>query len=528
MVFFNKISIFIFLLFIINENNYSQSFTDTAINNYTNPIIYADFSDPDIIRVDNCYYLIASSFNCMPGIPILKSYDLINWKIVNYVYKKLPFEKYNKPAHGEGSWAPSIRYHNKKFYIYFCTPQEGLFVATSRHPEKKWKLKHTVKVALWEDPCPFWDDDGNAYLIRSKVCGNELYLHRMSKDGMKILDNGKMIYKDTINPTIEGPKLIKNHGFYYILAPAGGVPTGWQEVLRSKNIYGPYETKRVLHQGKTNINGPHQGGIVQIADDSWWFIHFQSKDCFGRIVHLQPVKWINEWPLMGTGIENFEEIGEPVRNYKKPLKTDTYKFRLQTSDEFNSKQLGLQWQWHANPMKKWYSLKKHKGFLRLYSIDNYSQNGNLWLVPNLLLQKFSAPNFTSTVKLHINYNHKGELGGLVIMGNEWGFLGIEKINSEQYKVSMFTGNYNQCNDLTTLHESDTININTIFLKVKINENCMCEFSYSTDGLNFKPLGIPFKAKPGKWIGAKVGLFSINREITNSKNGYIDIDWFRIE
>lgn len=515
----------IFILFFFHINLHPQSLN---IHEYSNPILHADFSDPDIIRFNDCYYLIASSFNCMPGIPVLKSYDLINWTLVNYVYRKLPFEKYNKPAHGEGSWAPSIRYHNKKFYVYFCTPQEGLFVATSKHPEKKWKLKHIVNVALWEDPCPFWDDDGNAYLIRSKVCGNELYLHRMSEDGMKILDNGVLIYKDSINPIIEGPKLYKLNGYYYIFAPAGGVPTGWQEVLRSKNIYGPYETKRVLHQGNTNINGPHQGGLVQAIDSSWWFIHFQSKDCYGRIVHLQPVKWINDWPLMGTGIENPEKIGEPVYKFSKPFSTIKKDFTLQTSDEFNSKKLGLQWQWHANPQKNWYSLKQNKGHLRLYSINNYSQNGNLWLVPNLLLQKFPALNFTVTTKIIVNFRHKGELGGLVISGNEWAFLGIEKIDLEKYKISMFTGKYHQCGDLTICHDSDTLFTNTIFLRVKVNENCTCEFSYSIDNENFIPIGVPFEAKPGRWIGSKVGLFSINREISDYKNGYIDIDWFKIE
>jgi len=524
MVYFKKI-ILVFILVFYFSDIYLQSHKNIE---YFNPIIHADFSDPDIIRVGNCYYLIASSFNCMPGIPILKSYDLINWQIVNYVYDRLPFKKYNKPAHGEGSWAPSIRYHNNKYYIYFCTPQEGLFVATAHHPEKRWKLRHIVNVALWEDPCPFWDDDGNAYLVRSKVCGNELYLHKMSKDGMKILDNGKLIYKDTINPTIEGPKLLKHNGYYYILAPAGGVPTGWQEVLRSKNIYGPYEIKRVLHQGNTNINGPHQGGLIQAYDSSWWFIHFQSKDCYGRVVHLQPVKWVNDWPLMGTAVINTNQIGEPVSKFKISVPIIQDSLYLQTSDEFNSKKLGLQWQWHANPQKHWYSLTKHKGYLRLYSINNYSQNGNLWLVPNLLLQKFPTLNFTATTKIIANYNHKGEIGGLVVFGNEWAFIGIENINQKEYKISMFTGNYNQCNDLSVCHESDTLKTNTFYLKVSVIEGCICKFSYSIDNTNFKPIGTYFNAKPGRWIGAKVGLFSINREITDIKNGYIDIDWFRIE
>ena len=158
---------------------------------------------------------------------------MVNWEILGHVYDKLPFEKYDKPAHGEGSWAPSIRYHNGLFYVYFCTPHEGLFVATAKNPSGKWDLQQVVSVEMWEDPCPFWDDDGNAYLVRSKLRADILYLHKMSNDGKKLLDNGTIIFYDTTKqPTIEGPKFLKKDGYYYIFAPAGGVSTGWQTVLR--------------------------------------------------------------------------------------------------------------------------------------------------------------------------------------------------------------------------------------------------------------------------------------------------------
>jgi beta-xylosidase len=163
---------------------------DLGNGNYKNPVIYADYSDPDIIRVDDDFYVVSSSFNCMPGIPVLHSRDLVNWEIIGHVYKRLPFDKYDEPAHGQGSWAPAIRYHNGLFHVYFCTPHEGLFVATSTNPAEEWDLHHIVDVEMWEDPCPFWDNDGNAYLVRSKLRGAVLYLHRMSKDGKKLLDNG--------------------------------------------------------------------------------------------------------------------------------------------------------------------------------------------------------------------------------------------------------------------------------------------------------------------------------------------------
>jgi beta-xylosidase len=224
------------------------------------------------------------------GIPVLHSKDLVNWTIITMYTTTFLLKNITNC-----SWRRLLgtinKFHNNKFYVYFCTPYDGLFVATADHPSEKWTLKQIVKVENWEDPCPLWDDDGNAYLVRSKFCGNALYLHKMSSDGMEILDNGVEIFRDKHQPTIEGPKFMKDNGYYYIFAPAGGVANGWQTVLRSKNIYGPYVFKDVLHAGNTNINGPHQGGMVKLDSGEWWFLHFQDKDMYGRIAHLQPMNW---------------------------------------------------------------------------------------------------------------------------------------------------------------------------------------------------------------------------------------------
>jgi beta-xylosidase len=260
-----KILIIIILVLLHQTIQAQVWIPDNGDGTYKNPIIYADYSDPDVIRVGNDYYMVASSFTCQPGIPVLHSHDLVNWRIINYVYTSLPLERYKKPQHGQGSWAPSIRYHKGKFYVYFCTPEDGLFMASTTDPAKKWDLHLVQDVANWEDPCPFWDNDGKAYLLHGKVGAGPAILHRMSVDGKRLLDNGKLIYQNAEKqPVLEGFKFMeKRDGYYYFSAPAGGVATGWQSVFRSRNIYGPYEDKIVLHQGKTNINGPHQGGFVQ-------------------------------------------------------------------------------------------------------------------------------------------------------------------------------------------------------------------------------------------------------------------------
>ncbi len=500
---------------------------DLGNGNYKNPIIYADYSDPDVVRVGDDYYMVSSSFNCMPGIPILHSKDLVNWTIINHVYQKLPLKKYDKVTHGQGCWAPSIRYHKGKFYVYFCTPYDGLFMATTDDPTKDWDLTHVVEVEYWEDPCPIWDEDGNAYLVRSKLCGDDLILHKLSPDGKKLLDNGTVIYSDKkADPIIEGPKFMKKDGYYYILAPAGGVGTGWQTVLRSKNIYGPYERKNVLHQGNTEINGPHQGGLVNTPKGEWWFAHFQELKPTGRIVHLNPVEWVDGWPMMGVDINN-DGVGEPVLEYKKPKVKGKQKIKNpQTTDEFNSNKLGLQWQWHANPQDDWYSLSENTGSIRLNAVQNLTQEGSLWLVPNLLLQKFPAPSFSATTKIEFNPDLTGEQSGLVIMGKKWAFVALVK-DENTTKVAMFTGENNKCEKRTIEAESVPVEAEYVYLRVKVDTENLCQFEYSLDNKNFIGIGKEFRAKEGVWIGAKVGLFCINPNMMES-TGYANFDWFRVE
>jgi len=242
-----------------------------AAADYRNPILFADYSDPDVIRVGDRYFMTASSFHFSPGLPLLESRDLVHWTLIGHALPKLSFDpKYDLPGplgfsdgserarffaemghrYSAGVWAPAIRHHKGRFYIYFPTPTEGIFMVSAKQPEGPW----TAPVAVMaepklEDPCPFWDDDGKAYLIHSRVGAGPLILHRMSGDGTRVLDAGKVIVEDPVNlPVLEGPKLLKRNGWYYIFAPYGGVEKGPQAVLRSKNIYGPYEFRTVLAQ----------------------------------------------------------------------------------------------------------------------------------------------------------------------------------------------------------------------------------------------------------------------------------------
>ncbi len=501
---------------------------------YKNPVIFADYSDPDVVRAGDDFYLVASSFNCVPGLPVLHSNDLVNWKIVGYGFKlQPPFEVFYKPQHGNGCWAPAIRYHNGEFYVYYGDPDFGIYMTKSKNPEGPWETLLLVKEAKgWIDPCPFWDDDGKAYLVHAFAGSRAgiksvLVINRMNSEGTRLLDDGVVVFDghDT-HPTIEGPKMYKRNGYYYIFAPAGGVTNGWQTVLRSKNIYGPYEDRIVMHQGTTSVNGPHQGAWIELSSGESWFVHFQDREAYGRIVHLQPVVWKDDWPVIGSDSDG-DGIGEPVAVYRKPETGKTFlKVSPQVSDEFDDGVTGLQWQWHANNKPAWAFPFASEGFLRLYCVQLPLDHTNMWDVPNLLMQKFPAPGFTATAKLTFSSHQESERCGLIIMGTDYAFLSLQDAgeNLELAQYVCFNADKGGREEKAAGIKTEK---NTVYLRVKVREEAQCDFYYSTDGENYLPLGDTFTAKPGKWIGARMGIFAVREGITND-SGFADIDWFRVE
>lgn len=505
---------------------------DNGNGTYTNPILYSDYSDPDVILVGDKYYMTASSFNCVPGLPILESNDLVNWQITGYALNNnIPVEKYSNPQHGNGVWAPCIRFHDNYFYIYYPDPDYGIYMIKSKNPRESWSEPILVKAGKGLiDPTPLWDNDGKTYLafafagsragIKSilAICSMNTEGTKANNDDVLIIDG----HQD--EPTIEGPKLYKKNNFYYIFAPAGGVSTGWQTVLRSKNIFGPYEKKKVLQQDKTNINGPHQGAWIQTQSGEDWFIHFQDKGPFGRIVHLQPMKWKNDWPIIGNDPDD-DGIGEPVTTYKKPDVGKNYpRISPPTSDEFNVPKLGLQWQWHANSQINW-GLPSNLGYYLLNCIPKPSNYKNLFDAPNLLLQKISSPNFIATTKIS-NFIKNEEEFGLVLMGIDYSYLRVKKINGKLFISQIICQNADKKTEEQEINTTE-IKGEEIYLRVKITEDGKGIFSYSEDQSNYKTIGNVFSIKQGKWIGAKIGYIALREGFIND-SGYIKIDWIRFE
>ena len=482
----------------------TEGWGDQGNGTYTNPVINADFSDPDVIRVGQKYYMVASDFHFM-GMQVLESEDMVNWRYISQIYSKINEPGWDQNQHyAGGSWAPAIRYHDGLFYVFFCTPDEGLFMSTAQDPHGPWAPLHLVKrVKKWEDPCPFWEDDGEdqssdgqAYLGRSRHGAGPIIVHKMSPDGKQLLDEGVTVYE---GPVAEGTKFMKRNGWYYLIIPEGGVGTGWQTVLRSKNIYGPYERKIVLEKGSTKVNGPHQGALVDAPDGSWWFYHFQETPVLGRVVHLQPVRWQDDWPLMGIDYDG-NGIGEPVHTWQKPIMQTSEGYQLQTDDDFSGPALGLQWQWNHNPEDSHWTLKERNGWLTLKAQPADSLKASR----NMLTQKVIGYQSESTTLL----TTQGDCyAGLFCSGKEFRGIGLCKegvfMESHGKRQIVAKGKYKQ-------------------LWLRVSNDCTAnrhQFSYSTDGQHFVSIADAFPMRSGYWKGIRVGLFCYGN------SGKAQFDWF---
>ncbi|MDR0232799.1 MAG: glycoside hydrolase 43 family protein [Dysgonamonadaceae bacterium] len=506
------LAIILFISFIPCKTIFAQAFTawgDQGNGTYVNPILNADYSDPDVIRFQDKYYMVSSDFHYI-GMPVLESDDMVNWKIISQIYDRFDFPKWEENGrYAGGSWAPAIRYHDGKFWVFFCTPDEGLFMSNATDPAGPWsKLTHVKDVPKWEDPCPLWDDDGQAYLGRSQKGAGPIIIHKMNPEGTELLDEGKTVYT---GPVAEGTKFLKKDGYYYLIIPEGSVHAGWQTVLHSKNIYGPYEKKVVLEQGSTDINGPHQGALVDTPEGEWWFFHFQQTEPLGRVVHLQPVFWKDGWPYMGVDID-MNGIGEPVRVWKKPNVGKIFPISFpQTDDDFSSPQLGLQWQFNHNPANDAWSLTDRKGYITFHAL----KADNLRNARNTLTQKSMGYIGEAVVKMDIRELAEGQRAGLCCMGNLFNGIGIVRENGKNF---LYLEKHGEIEKLHPIKGTD------IYLKASLNAiTNEHQLYYSLDNKNFTPCGNAYALKFGFWKGSRIGLFSYN---TIEENGKVYFDWFR--
>ena len=496
---------------------------DNGNGTFTNPLMWGDWPDPDVIRVGDDFYMVSTSMHYVPGSPIARSKDLVNWKMVGYAvdrYDEDPrYDMKGGQLYLNGSWANSIRHHNGKFYVAFCTPyglgiEKGHFsVCEAEKPEGPWK--RTIFPEYLYDPGLFFDDDGRVYVVHGQ---HDLYLTELNADvksvkgqPVKIWDKG---FKDSKTLGggfgMEGAHMYKIKGKYYITCPAGGTG-GWQICLRADNINGPYEHKLIMDDDSSYPgNGLHQGGMIQLQNGDWWFIIMQDRGPVGRVPYLDPVTWVDGWPMLGAN-------GKDLITYPKPNVGKTYPVKTPaTTDEFDAKKLGLQWQWNHNPDNAKWSLTERPGFLRLKALPAK----DLKEARNTLTQRVQGPNSEGTVEMDVTGMKDGNVAGFGIFQSPYAYVAVRQEGDTRSII--------MCNDGKVVETPvENFTGDKLWIRARaMDKDFTARFYYSTDGKNFHPIGDTLKMGLGlSWTANRFALLNFTTK-EEGADGQADFNWFR--
>jgi beta-xylosidase len=488
------------------------------MTSYDNPVLDADWPDPDAIRVGDDYWMTTSSFNRAPGLPILHSRDLVSWELVGNALPAVPpLDHYALPRHGSGVWAPSLRHHDGRFVIVYPDPDHGIFVLTAPDARGPWTAPWLLLAGKGLiDPCPLWDDDGRTYLVhgwarsRSGV-HNRLTVVEVDPGLRHVLDAPRQVVDGDAIPdcrTLEGPKLYQRDGWYWIFAPGGGVATGWQYVFRSRSVYGPYEHRVVLEQDTTPVNGPHQGAWVSTPDGEDWFLHFQDRGVFGRVVHLQPMRWADDgWPRLGEAVAGDDRRGRPVLSGPRPSVAGAAGSQPQReprrSDRFTATHLGPQWHWQANPQPGW-ATHAGDGTLRLAALA--TDRGDLREHPAVLGQQLPGKPSEWTTRVRLGGTCVGARAGVVVLGLQYAWLGLVRTPAGMRVVcrrSVDGGGEDALADAVVV-DGDAVD-----LRVVVDATGTVRFGWRAGpGDDWCGVGAAYPATVGRWIGAEIGLFAV--------------------
>jgi beta-xylosidase len=504
------LSVLVFSMLLFEDAAAQKMQSDNGDGTYTNPVIYADFPDNDVIRVDSTYYMVSTTMFIFPGVPILKSYDLVNWEYCTNAVQRMDFSRcYDLDgcnAYGHGQWATSLKYHDGKFYALFITLTEGGFLCTASKAEGPWQIQKLPKG--FYDPGLFFDDDGKIYVAHGY---GKIYMTELDQN-FRAKSSDSLVFTGDIRSGLEGTHVYKINGYYYLYCTYGG-GDGFQVALRSKNIYGPYEQKIVIRDNGNLNTGIHQGALVQTQTGEWWSVIFQDGGAFGRFPTLQPVTWVDDWPMVGVN-------GKGVGTYKKPNVGKTYPITvLPTSDEFDGTSLGLQWGWNHNPDSTKWSLTQNPGHLRLSTVRVVS---TLREARNTLTQRIFAPYSTTlpttaVVKMDVDRLNDGDVAGLAVFQDPYAYIGVKKNTADKFIVMVNNG---------SVVDSVAMNHATVYLRAQASYGTStASFSYSFDNTTFHPLGntLPMAFKLSIFTGNKFCLFNY---ATKSIGGFVDVDWFR--
>jgi beta-xylosidase len=490
---------------------------DQGDGTYRNPVLPSDYSDIDCIRVRSDYYAVSSTFQFSPGFIILHSKDLVNWSILGHVVPDLgvispemTWRKMNR--YGKGIWAGAIRFHDNKFWVYFCTPDEGYFMSTATNPAGPWEPLHKMASFSggWDDCCPFWDDDRQGYFVGTHFKdGYKIHLWKLTPDGRDVVPESDVIIHQSHGS--EANKLYKINGSYFhFYSEDRGVHGRVMMMERSNSITGPYTENKQLSYAEKQFNEPNQGGLVQTEKGDWYFLtHHGSGAWEGRCASLVPVTWMDGWPIIG--LPDDKGIGRFVWTGKKPVE-DTMIVTPQSSDEFNETNLLPQWEWNYQPRDGQWSLSERPGWLRLHAFRPL-QSDNLMKAGNTLTQRcFRTSSNEVVIKLDLSGMADGQKCGLCHFAGTHSFLGVSQEGKTHTLVNDANGRATSGPEITG---------NDFWLRSTWGLDGKSQYSYSSDGKNFTDFGDPYQLTWGNYRGDRIGIFNFNNK-TNA--GYVDVDF----
>lgn len=504
---------------------------------FENPVIWADVPDPDVIRVGDYYYMVSTTMHLMPGCPVMKSKDLVNWKTIGYVFDMLDdsprYDLVGGTVYGKGQWATSLRYHDGRFYVLF-SPNDApyksyIYIYTAVDPSGEWTL--VSRTEHFHDSSLLFDDDGRVYVFSG---GGGIRLRELNPDLSGVKDGGVdqiVITPDESETGLhEGSRVVKHNGKYYafVISWPAGRPRR-QLCYRADNICGPYEKCVVFESEFGGFSFVGQGCLVDDVDGNWWGMIFQDRGGVGRVLTLNPCRWVDGWPMLG------DADGRVPARVTKNLTDDTDGCGVVASDEFESGEKHILWEWNHNPVDSAWSLNERDGWLRLSTARVVN---NIFEAPNTITQRMEGPKCEGIVKMDVSGMKDGDVAGFAAFNGDLGLLSIVCDNDHKWLTASamsITALEGENHEIASVDEVEQERLslddrgNIVYLKIEADFNPGCDvarFYYSVDGSEWHPIGKDFKMifdYRRLFMGTRFAIFNY---ATESLGGYVDIDWFR--
>ena len=514
---------------LMNAAEPAQQVKDSEAATFTNPVLWADLPDPDVIRVGDYFYMMSTTMHLMPGAPVMRSKDLINWELTGYVFDKLhetpKYDMEDGTVYGRGQWATSLRYHDGKFYVLFSPNDQPFrsFIYTTEDPMKGWTLHSRMK--HFHDSSLFFDDDGRVYVFSGTGELTELNpdLSGVKEGGVSMKLNVRDAEETGL---LEGSRVLKHDGKYYLLMiswPNGGKRR--QVCYRADKITGPYEKKVILCSDYGGFPYVGQGTIVDDAQGNWYGWIFQDRGAVGRVPTLSPCHWVDGWPMIG------DAEGRVPTTMTLPWKADK-KIPLVVSDEFSKGKMKLNWQWNHNPIDDAYTLTERKGFLRLKTNKVVK---SIYEARNTLTQRMEGPECSGVIAMDVSHMKDGDRAGLSAFNDHAGVLEVAReggtfiLSMKEEDVELDKDKRVTDTQAKVCGTVDLGKAETVYLRVdgdfRLGKD-IATFYYSLDGKDWTRIGSDFKMRfdfRKFFMGTKFGIFNY---ATKTAGGYVDVDYFR--